>query len=50
MRNLNFLFSNSGQGESYLTRYCPRDAFEMPLTCPRHLFHKLLILSMLLMI
>lgn len=49
MRNLNFLFSNSVQGESDLTRYCPRDAFEMPLTCPRHLFHKMLILSMLLM-
>lgn len=48
MRNLNFLFSNSVQGESDLTRYCPRDAFEMPLTCPRHLFHKMLILSMLL--
>ena len=48
MRNLNFLFSNSVQGESDLTRYCPRDAFEMPLTCPRHLFHKVLILSMLL--
>ena len=50
MRNLNFLFSNSVQGESDLTRYCPRDAFEMPLTCPRHLFYKMLILSMLLMI
>ena len=49
MRNLNFLLSNSVQGESDLTRYCPRDAFEMPLTCPRHLFHKVLILSMLLM-
>lgn len=48
MRNLNFLFSNSVQGESDLTRYCPRDAFEMPLTCPRHLFCKMLILSMLL--
>lgn len=48
MRNLNFLFSNSVQGESDLTRYCPRDAFEMPLTCPRHLFYKMLILSMLL--
>lgn len=50
MRNLNFLFSNSVQGESDLTRYCPRDAFEMPLTCPRHLFCKMLILSMLLMV
>ena len=50
MRNLNFLFSNSVQGESDLTRYYPRDAFEMPLTYPRHLFHKMLILSMLLMI
>jgi len=50
MRNFNFLFSNSVQGESDLTRYCPRDAFEMPLTCPRHLFCKMLILSMLLMI
>ena len=48
MRNFNFLFSNSVQGESDLTRYCPRDAFEMLLTCPRHLFHKMLILSMLL--
>ena len=50
MRNLNFLFSNSVQGESDLTRYCPRDAFEMPLTCPRHLFYKMLILSILLMV
>lgn len=50
MRNLNFLFSNSVQGESDLTRYCPRDAFEMPLTCPRHLFHKMLILSVLLIV
>lgn len=50
MRNFNFLFSNSVQGESDLTRYCPRDAFEMPLTCPRHLFCKVLILSMLLMV
>ena len=48
MRNLNFLFSNPVQGESDLTRCCPRDAFEMPLTCPRHLFCKMLILSMLL--
>lgn len=50
MTNFNFLFSNSVQGESDLTRYCPRDAFEMPLTCPRHLFCKMLILSMLLMV
>ena len=50
MRNLNFLFSNSVQGESDLTRYCPRDAFETPLTYPRHLFCKMLILSMLLMV
>lgn len=48
MKDFNFLFSNSVQGESDLTRYCPRDAFEMPLTCPRHLFCKMLILSMLL--
>ena len=50
MTNFNFLFSNSVQGESDLTRYCPRDAFEKPLTCPRHLFCKMLILSMLLMV
>ena len=47
MTNFNFLFRNSGHGESHLNSTCLRDASEMPPYCLRQLLRNMLILCVL---